>query len=210
MSTSPDNSIPAGFRRNSQGHLVPENQIKAIDLLRDELVRKLIDKAKPLRQALADFRADAFAEIEAFVQLSAQEYNAKVGGKKGNVTLMSFDGDYKVIRAIGETLAFDERLQAAKELIDDCLRDWTEGAREEIAVLVQNAFRVDANGEIRTGSVLGLRQLDITDERWKRAMQAIGDAVQVVGSKTYLRLYQRNDLGAFLPISLDLASVDAA
>ena len=113
-------------------------------------------------------------------------------------------------RAIAEAVIFDERLQAAKALIDECLREWTEGARSEIALLVQDAFRVDGSGNIRTGSVLGLRRLNIDDERWQTAMQAIGEAVQVVGSKSYLRLYERDVNGHYQPISLDIASVDAA
>ncbi len=72
---------------------------------------------------------------------------------------------------------------------------------------MRDAFRVDSSGNIRTGSVLGLRRLDIADERWQRAMQAISEAVQVVGSKTYLRLYERNSDGAYVPISLDIAAV---
>ena len=203
-----DNTVPAGFRRNNQGHLVPESQIRPIDLARDALVRELIEKAKPLRKELATFRRNAFDVIEALVQLSGEQYDVKLGGKKGNLTLTTYDGEYKVIRAISETLVFDERLQAAKELIDECLRDWTEGARPEVAVLVQDAFRVNTNGDIRTGSVLGLRRLDIQDERWLRAMQAISEAVSVLGSKTYLRLYQRDARGAYQPISLDIAAVD--
>jgi len=186
---------------------VPESQIRPIDLARDELVQALVRDAMPLRDALRDYRGRAFADIAAFIELSAEQYGAKVGGAKGNVTLLSFDGEYKVQRAIAETIIFDERLQAAKSLIDECLIEWTEGARTEIATLVQDAFRVDGSGTIRTGSVLGLRRLAIDDPRWQEAMRAIGEAVQVVGSKTYLRIYQRNALGAYLPISLDIAAV---
>lgn len=44
----------------------------------------------------------------------------------------------------------------------------------------------DKEGQINTGRVLSLRRLDIKDERWLRAMNAIGEAVQVVGSKSYI------------------------
>lgn len=205
MQTNAD--TPQGYRRDTQGRLIPEGQIRPIDKMRDELVRKLVRDALPLRSALRDYRAQAFADIQAFVELSAEQYNAKLGGTKGNVTLLSFDGEYKVQRATSEAVVFDERLQAAKALIDECLREWTAGARNEIAMLVQDAFRVDASGNIRTGSVLGLRRIDIDDPRWQEAMRAIGEAVQVVGSKTYLRLYQRDANGAYQPISLDIAGV---
>lgn len=199
--------VPDGYHEDARGRLVPDTQIREIDLLRDALVRELIASALPLRASLRDYRAKAFADIQAFVALSAEQYGARIGGAKGNVSLLSYDGRYKVQRAIDESIAFDERLQAAKVLIDECLTEWTVDARPEIALLVQDAFRVDNAGNIRTGNVLGLRRLDIDDARWQRAMQAIAEAVQVVGSKSYLRLYERDDNGRYHPISLDVAGV---
>ena len=200
--------IPAGYRRDAQGRLVHEEQIKPVDKLRDELVLALVERARTTHEALVQYKAAAFGEIEAFLDLSAAEYGAKIGGKKGNVSLLSFDGRYKIQRAVQESIAFDERLQAARALIDECLREWTEGARPELATLVNDAFRVDTKGEIRTARVLALRRLDITDERWLRAMDAIGDACQVVGSKSYIRVYERiGDSDQYRPISLDIAGV---
>lgn len=200
--------IPTGYRRDAQGRLVHEEQIKQIDKLRDELVTSLIERARTASAALAQFKAAAFGEIEAFVDLSAQEYGAKIGGRKGNVSLLSFDGRYKIQRAIQESIAFDERLQAARALIDECLQEWTADARPELATLVNDAFRVDTKGEIRTARVLALRRLDISDERWLKAMEAIGDACQVVGSKSYIRVYERiGDSDQYRAISLDIAGV---
>ncbi|MFW6346633.1 MAG: DUF3164 family protein [Halomonas sp.] len=200
-------SVPEGFRQDAKGRLVPEDQIKEIDKLRDEFVLSIVDRACELRDELRDFKGDVFSEIEAFVETSAQEYDVQIGGKKGNVQLTSFDGQYKVIRAIQEHITFDERLQAAKGLIDECLKEWTADARPEIATIVQDAFRVDSAGNIRTGQVLGLRRLNIQDPRWLRAMDAIADAVQVTGSKSYVRVYKRDDKGRYLPISLNIADV---
>ena len=208
MNTSSNHNveIPPGYRVDAQGRFVPETQIRAIDLARDELVQSLITRAKPLRQRLAEFRQQGFDDIQAFVELSVEEYGTKLGGTKGNVTLYSYDGRYKIQRAIADAIVFDERLLAAKSLIDECLRDWTAGSRPEVAMLVQDAFRVDGSGKIRTGSVLGLRRLNISDERWDRAMKAISEAVSVVSSKEYLRFYERDARGEYQPISLDIAS----
>jgi hypothetical protein len=107
-----------------------------------------------------------------------------------------------------DNLAFDERLQAAKALIDACIKDWTQGSRSEIKALIDNAFQVDKEGKISTGRVLGLRRLDIKDQQWQSAMQAISDSVQVLGSKPYIRIYERvGDSDNYQPISLDLASI---
>ena len=125
---------------NAQGHLVPVSTIKPIDIARDSLVKELMAKAQALSKAIADFKLASFGDIAAFVELSAEQYGAKVGGKKGNVTLTSYDGRYKVQRAIQEHISFDERLQAAKALIDECITDWTQGSRPEIRALINDAF----------------------------------------------------------------------
>lgn len=199
-------TIPAGYMQDQAGRLVPIDTVKPIDIERDKLVGEIVAKASALNSQIATFKAAAFGDIAAFVELSAEQYGAKVGGQKGNVTLMSFDGRYKVQRAIAEHISFDERLQAAKALIDECITDWSQGSRPEIQVLVNNAFQVDKEGNINTGRVLGLRRLQIGDDRWQRAMQAISEAVQVVGSKSYIRVYERiGDTGEYRAIALDVA-----
>ncbi|MDD1014564.1 DUF3164 family protein [Pseudomonas rubra] len=208
MSDKQQTAVPEGFWLDAQGRLVPESMVKPIDQERDRLVKQLVDRASKLSTELADFKAVAFGDIEAFVELSAEQYSAKVGGKKGNVTLYSYDGRFKIQRAVQESIVFDERLQAARALIDDCLRDWTQGARPEVVTLVNDAFRTDTKGEIRTARVLALRRLEIRDERWQRAMTAIGEACQVIGSKSYIRVYERiGDSDQYKAISLDIAGV---
>lgn len=201
-------AIPAGYRQDAQGRLVHESLIKPIDQARDKLVLELVDKAQALNKLLAEFKDSAFGDVAAFVDLSVEEYGVKRRGTKGNVSLMSFDGRYKITKAVQESVQFDERLQAARALIDECLLEWTEGARPEVVTLVNDAFRTDTKGEIRTARVLALRRLGIADERWQRAMTAIGEACQVVGSKDYIRVYERvGDTDQFKAIPLDIAGV---
>ena len=200
-------NIPEGFLKDAKGHLVPLDLVKPIDMARNDLVLELVQKAQAVSKILAEFKADAFGDIKAFVDMSAEQYQAKLGGKKGNITLMSFDGQFKITQAVQDNIRFDERLQAARALIDECLTEWTQDARSEVRAIVNEAFRADKQGEISTGRVLALRRMDITDARWQRAMEAIGDAVQVVGSKSYIRVYQRiGESEQYVPIPLDIAS----
>jgi hypothetical protein len=203
-----ENMVPAGYRKDASGRLVPETLIKPIDRTRDELVLELAKSATEVSKALGQFKTRCFADIAAFVTLSGEQYGVKFGGKKGNTTLYSFDGEYKVQVAIAENMVFDERLVAAKHLIDECIIDWSQSARPEIKVLVQDAFQTDKEGNINTGRVLALRRLDITDEKWQRAMTAIGESLQVVGSKSYVRFYKRiGESDKYEAIPLDVAGV---
>lgn len=200
--------IPAGYRQDAQGRLVHEQLIKPVDLERDRLVLDLVGKAQALSKQLAEFKESAFGDVAAFVDMSVEEYGVKRRGTKGNVSLLSFDGRYMIKKAVQETIQFDERLHAARELIDECLLEWTEGARPEVVALINDAFRTDTKGEIRTARVLALRRLNIVDGRWQKAMTAIGEACQVAGSKDYIRLYERvGDTDQWKGISLDIAGV---
>ena len=206
--TSQAQTLPAGYMQDAKGRLVPISSVKPIDLLREDLVLQLVDQAKALNQALSAFKVTAFGDIAAFVQTSAEQYGAALGGKKGNVTLHSYDGRYKIVRQAQDNIRFDERLQAAQALINECLTEWSEGSRVEIKTLINDAFRVDQEGQVNTGRVLALQRLDIKSEKWSRAMDAIRDSVQVVGSSSYVRVYERiENTDQYRPIALDLASV---
>lgn len=201
------NHIPDGYKKDAKGRLCPVEIIPAIDLARDDFVAEKYTLALALQEQMAKFREALFEDIDAFVQLSAERYQADVGGEKGNVTLTSFDGSTRVLRAISDTLAFDERLQAAKALIDECVNEWLEDARPEIKALIADAFQTDKAGKISTARVLSLRRLDIQDEKWQQAMSALSDSLKVQCSKAYVRIERRNASGRFEAVRFDLAGV---
>jgi len=204
---TPTPKIPEGYRQNANGDLVLIDNIKQIDLLRDELVVSIAARAREKSGELAEFKTSVMADVDAFVRTSAERFKAKLGGKKGNLTLMSFDGRFKVLVAQQDSITFDERLQVAKALIDKCIKKWSDGADANLLALVNDAFQVDKTGNVSIRRVLGLRSLEIDDRDWKKAMDAIAESVQVVGSKSYLRVYERTEAGDYLPISLDMAAV---
>jgi len=198
--------IPEGYIEDAKGNLVHISNVKQVDLDRDALVRGIVAQAEPLCGQIATFREAVLDMVDNFVAESMSRYKAKFGGIKGNVNLMTFDGDYKVVVSVQENIAFDERLQVAKELIDKCLKKWAEGARPEILTLISSAFQVDKAGLISTSRVLGLRKLDITDPDWKRAMEAISESLNVVNSKRYIRIYKQLENGGYKLVPLDLAT----
>lgn len=201
------NAIPEGYKQNAIGHLVPIEQIEAVDLLRDDFVLKAVQSAQEASAALSAFKDTLTSDMRAFLDLSAEQYGVKVGGTKGNVQLTSFDGKYRITREIAERIEFDERLQAAKSLVDECLREWTKYSASEVRTLIEDAFQVDKAGRINTKRILGLRKLKIEHPTWQRAMQAIGEAVTITGSCVYHRFYQRADQGKYHQINLDFSGV---
>ncbi len=198
--------IPEGYMEDTQGRLVPVESIKEVDIARNDLVLELMDKAKGLSSTIGEFKSTSMDDIQAFVELSAEKYGARLGGNRGNVTLHSFDGRFKLVRSIDEFIRFDERLHAAKALLDDCLKRWSDGSSAELRTIVNDAFQVDKAGRINTRRILTLRRIKIEDETWQQAMQAISDSIQVVNSKAYIRFYERLPDGSYQQLNLSIAA----
>lgn len=193
--------------KNALGQDMPVHLVKEIDKLRDELVRDLVHRFEEAGRAVRALKEYATTELAAFLQLSAERYQEDLGGKKGNVTLYSYDGRYKVMRSVTDNLVFDEGLTSAKELIDRCLTDWGQESRPEARMIIERAFRPNSAGRISTSAILSLRSLAINDARWITAMHAISESLKVMSSKAYVRVYRKDDNDNWQPVCVDFAAL---
>lgn len=195
------------YMGDGKGGLQPVGLIKTQYLLEDELVRKEMGFARGLSAQVSRFKAHVFEDLEAFDAMLAQEYGLKKGGKKGNRTYSTVDGLMKVEIRVADQIAFGPELHVAKGLIDECLNEWAADSRDEIRAIVTKAFNTDKEGKINRSEIFMLLRLDIQDERWQEAMRAIRDAMRVVGSKSYIRIQERETFDApWVTITIDLAS----
>ena len=194
------------YLRDAKGALVPLSTVKPTDLLMDEVVRNITSPALELSARIRAFKAQTFADVGAFQALLAQDYGATIGGKKGNITLTTFDGLRKVQVQVADLFEFGPELQAAKALIDECLSEWAAGSGAELRALVNRVFSVDKEGQINRGELFMLLRVEIADERWQRAMDAIRDSIRIIGSRSYVRFYERDAAdAAWRSIPLDIA-----
>ena len=195
------------YLRDAKGSLVPLASVKAADLLMDETVLKILGEAHTVSALIASFKSDTFQTVSELQALISQNYGATIGGKKGNITLLSFDGCQKVQVQVSDLLEFGPELQAAKALIDECLTEWAVGSAVELRALVNRVFQVDKEGQINRAELFMLLRVEIADERWVRAMDAIRDSIRVIGSRTYIRFYDRAAPDApWRAVTIDLAA----
>ncbi len=199
---------PDGYMKNALGHLVPRANVREQDLMRDEVARNLATQASALNQALSEYKKKALGDMADLIKIAGERYEVTLGGKKGNVSISSYDGKYKVQRSVADRIQFTEEIEAAKALINQCIARWSEGANDNIRAIVDRAFSKDTKGQIKTSAVLDLMRLEIDDAEWKRAMEAIRDSIQTTGTAIYVRVYERiGDSDQYKAIPLDLAAV---
>ena len=196
--------IPNGYMANGLGHLVPVANVATLDKLRDDTVRRLVIRAEAIGRAVAEFRAEAAAEVASFVELCAQEFGAELGGEKGNVTLTSYDGSMRVNRARADLVAFTEAVSVTRALVFKCIEKWSVGANANLATTVRKSFETDKNGHLSATKILSLRSFEIVDEPdWDAAMEALDAAIQVIGSRQYVRFYRRDPTGKYAQVGID-------
>jgi Protein of unknown function (DUF3164) len=196
------------FMRDARNRFVPLELVKPEHKLEDQTVRSIVSFAEELSAQISRFRGHTFDDVTSFIELLAARYGATRGGRKGNITLTSYDGCLKVTVQVQEQLTFGPELQIAKQLVDACITDWSADSRPEIRALVEHAFQVDKEGRINRSALFALRRLDIDDEHWRKAMTALSDAIRVIGSKEYVRFHRRpNNQAPWEPIVIDLAGV---
>lgn len=196
------------YMRDAKGHLVPLAAVKAHEKLEDELVRDIVARAQAKSAEIREFREGLFSELDSFNGLLDEHYGVRARGVKGNQTFTTYDGLLRVQLATADTIEFGAGLQQAKALIDECLKDWSEGGRMELVTLVTRAFNVDADGRVNAKELLALKRYDFDDERWKRAMGAIDDSIRVTGSKRFIRFACRSrpdDKWVNIPLNIAVA-----
>ncbi len=182
--------------RTCEGRMVPAKFVKPERRLEDQLVTGLLGKAQALHAAIVAFKSDVLDEIDTFKSLVAEQYGVKLGGRRDGIALTSFDLMTRVQVSVANTMTFGPELIAAKELIDQCLTEWSDGADDRLRLIVMSAFEVGEGRSLRVDRVLELRKMNITDAKWVRAMQAINDALTVARSKQYVRIYTRKNADA--------------
>lgn len=206
----PDGIVQVGDKRympDAKGGLVPVELIRPQVQLEDETVRRIMGFALALSDQISRFKGHTVSDLGEFDALLAQEYDLRKGGPKGNRSYKTHDGLFEVEVRVQDQIEFGPELQIAKTLVDECLNEWAENARAEIRAIVTRAFNTDKEGQINRSEIFMLLRLDIDDPRWKRAMQAIRDAMRITGSKSYIRFWMRDSHDApRRAVTIDLAS----
>ncbi len=205
-----NHNLPEGWKLNRKGHAVKESDIDPYDVEMDAFVLKHINKARELQNQMRALKEAVYSDCLAFQELVAEKYGVNIGGKKGGASFTSFDGKHQVRICVQDRFTFGPELKVAEALIKECVAEWAEHAPGELSAIAHKLFETDKEGDISVQKVMEFRRdyKDISsDSRWVRAMDAISDALRVIGSKSYLNFKERNAEGKLLNIPLDIAKL---
>ena len=160
-----------------------------------------------MKKEMEEIKNETMSDIDTFMEIAAEEYKVNLGGKKGNVTLTSYDGSIKIVIANSTNQEFNEKINFAKALIDEYLTELTKDSAIELKTIISSAFKI-RQGKLDVRRILELRSYDIKDSKWKRAMELINESLEITNSNRCFRLYVRNDSGnSYDRVNMDFATV---
>lgn len=210
--SAPPPECPSGWRLDGKGRMAPDRLVSPREDLEDACVRRIAAYGVDLADQIARYRAHVHDDVNALLEILASDYKVtRKNGARGNLSLTSYDGRIRVTIQAADRVAWGPELQVARQLIDECLEEWSDGSHENVRALLQGALVPDREGHISRDAVWRLRRIDIDDDRWRQVRRALDDAVRVVGRKTYVRLHVRGsseDKWRVVPIDIAADWVD--
>lgn len=209
--------IPDNLIQRPDGSYVELAKLPPRKQLAHNLVCQMFPRAVDQSQQLIILKRTMLAEMTAYCDLMAEEYETDVKGQSGGYSVTSVCGTMKVELSIAKHVSFSEELSAAKSLLDEFLADilgdlhGTDEDQQSVEIIrdiVQSAFKVNSKGRLSTDGILGLKKHQWDHPKWKRAMEAIEDATCRDSSTTYIRFYQIDpETKVETMVPLDLAKV---
>lgn len=180
--------------RTSSGSLIALSRLRPDTLLADRTARDLVDRMRALAEHNAREKQAIFDDLEAYQQLVFERYGARLGGRRGGLTVSSYGDRRKIEMKTADYSRVTAALPAAQSLMNEILNDLTGDANADLRALIMAAFeRDEKSGRVNVQRLNSLKRLELNHPKWPDARRAIEDAIEPAGSKTGIRAYYRDN-----------------
>jgi len=190
------------------GNKIPFNRLTKLEVTREKEVAKILKDALALNKKLIDFKEAIRGATEKIISEFQAEKGLETMGK-GNVTLFNFDRSIKVEVSISDRIEFDDlTMKACKERFDQFLNMNVDGKQEFIKEMVNDAFST-SRGKLDAKKVMSLLKYEtkISDVVFHQALTLLKESIRRPDSRTYYRVWLRDDTGQYKNIDLNFSSI---
>ena len=200
-----------GFWTDESGVQIPYNRTTRLERLKERTLYRLYSRSKKMNEDLIKFKIDLQDIVEEIIAAAREANEVKLDGK-GNFTLYNFDRSLKIEVNVNELIRFDDiTLESAKEVLLGIVRKNLSGD-DFILGLVEDAFQT-SRGKLDTRKILGLKKhtqriktKEIREE-WEKAMVLIDQSISRPDSKTYYRIWYKDEQGQYQNVELNFSAI---
>lgn len=196
---------------DESGNQIPYNRTTAIERMKEKNAFALVKKGKNITKFLAEMKEAVAKATEEVLAAEREANNVKLEGK-GNYTWYNFDRSIKVQVDLSEPIKFDEiKIASAKEKLMNLIRTNINGD-EFIISIAEDAFQT-SSGRLDPKKILGLRKHsqriknEALKKEWDETMQLIDSAIYRPKSKSYYKLWVKNQDGKYEGVELNFSAL---
>jgi hypothetical protein len=193
---------------DESGSSVPYSRVTQSERTREASLARLLKGAQDINKKLASYKNEIVQATKEIVDQFAAEKGLKTMGK-GNVTLYNFDRSIKVEVSINDRIEFDDlTMIACKEKFDQFIDLNVQGRQEFIREIINDAFST-ARGKLDSKKVMALFKYEskVSDPLFQEAMKLLRDSIRRPDSRTYYRIWLKDDSGEYQNIDLNFSSI---
>lgn len=190
------------------GNRIPRNRLTRREVDNESIMAKLLKGALDINARLTSFKGQIRTATGDMVAAFMEEKGLDSVGK-GNVTLYNFDRSVKIEVSISDRIEFDDlTMKACKEKFDQFLSDNVEQRQEFIKEMINDAFST-RRGQLDSKKVMGLLKYEtkVKDAHFQEAMSLLKESIRRPDSKTYYRVWIKDDSGEYQNIDLNFSSI---
>lgn len=196
---------------DESGNQIPYNRTTPLERLKEKNAFSLIKKGKNIAKFLAEMKEAVAKATEEVLNAEREASNVKLT-EKGNYTWYNFDRSIKVQVDMSEPIKFDEiKIAAAKEKLMNLIRTNISGD-EFIMSIAEDAFQT-SSGRLDPKKILGLRKHSkriknaALKKEWDATMELIDSAIYRPKSKSYYKLWIKNEEGKYEGVELNFSAL---
>jgi hypothetical protein len=196
------------FWIDESGNRIPYNRLTKLELKREKALGSILSDAQAINKRLAEFKKEIKLATDQVVHEFILEKGISSLGK-GNVTLFNFDRTVKVEVSISDRIEFDDlTMKACKEKFDAFLNVAIDEKQAFVKEMINDAFST-TNGKLDAKKVMSLLKYrqKIKDAVFHEAIALLEESIRRPDSKTYYRVWLKDENGEFNNIDLNFSSI---
>lgn len=194
---------------DESGMKIPVNRIKPIERLMERRSGEIYSKAVSINAQLVAFKELIRRACNEVYDRFMEDKGIDASKNKGYFTWYNFDHSIRVEVSIQDRIAFDDMtIKAAQETLNAFLTEVVDSKFDFVKDLVRDAFAT-SRGKLDAKKVLGLiKYRDRIDHpMFQSATSLIEKAIRRPDSKTYYRVFIKDEEGQYNAVELNFSNV---
>ena len=197
------------FWQDEAGIKIPYKRVTKVERLHETLSAKVAKEALAVHKKLTVLNQLVKEATKKAYDAFMVEKGIDPANRKGNFLWYNFDRSIKIEVNVNEPIKFDSlTIEAAKAKFDEYLENNIESKDDFAKAMVLEAFETK-NGALDVKKILNITKYAdrVSSTVFKEGVKLVNDAIRKPKTKTYRRVWIKDEAGTYQNIELNFSSL---